>query len=62
MAAFLVADAQIVAGPPPFLAVRENPFSAGTKLGEEMCQLMQKRSANLLIAMFGQQQIERDQF
>jgi hypothetical protein len=58
---FFVPDTEIVAGTAPFVAMGQNPFSAGTKLGKQMRELMAKGSIHFLFAMIRQSRIQRDQ-
>jgi hypothetical protein len=51
MAAFFIANAEIVAGRLPFLTVWQDSFSARAKLREEVCELMPKSAINLFPAM-----------
>ncbi|MEP6603703.1 MAG: hypothetical protein ABJB69_07140 [Spartobacteria bacterium] len=61
VAARFVADAEIVAGPAPVRPVRRNAFTTGTKLREQMRELMPKGAIDFPRAMFLQSRIQRDQ-
>jgi hypothetical protein len=61
VATFLITDAKIVAGAAPSVAVRRNSFSSGAKLGQQVGQLVEKRSMDFFGAMFEQKRVQRNQ-
>jgi hypothetical protein len=51
---FLVADAEIMAGGPPFFAMGHDPFSVRAKLSQQMRELVSKGSIDFGGAMLPQ--------
>ena len=62
MAALFVADSEIMTSGAPFIAVRENAAASGTKLREQMRELMAKGAVDLFRAVFVKSRIQRNEF
>ena len=52
-----IANSKIVAGFSPLTSVRGNAFTPGAKLGEQMCQFMEKCTLDLFGAVLMQHRV-----
>jgi hypothetical protein len=62
VASLLAADAQLMAGTPPTIAMWPNSFSPGPKLGKQMGELVQEGSIDFITAMVNEQRVQPDRF